>query len=453
MNSKYSIGDLSRHTTVWNKSPQPAWHFLKWFRNQCRVGEARSLCRTPPACRQALIQKCIVLLCNAWWVTQKPLTHPTLGLSKHHSSQPLFSPSGDRHPPGTEGKEGLVRKVKCAPFNKGGRALCGGIFRYAVIRLLIAAAPVLLLTGCAFFKNPKDTAGDTQGEESAPLILWEEIDGGAEGNIVTGVAHIRFMRPVAVAARGNFIYVVDAGQNLLYRYARDFGKLTVLKDLKAIVAGEVTDLYVDRDLSFYITDTDGGRVLHFDREGNQIQIFEDRRNLARPVSITVDEVTGQILIADSFNDDVLVYNRLGILQGAIGTRGTETGEFMNITAITEGPDGVYVAARLGHRVQLMSHDGTYLKSFQENTVTFPLAIVVDQDRRAFVGDYMDDTIKVYADGLLVDKIGGSGAGPGRFKRITDMWLDEGLLYVADSMNGRIQVARIMPAPIAQEPKQ
>ena len=28
-------------------------------------------------CRQALIKKCVVLLRNVWWVTQKPLTHPT----------------------------------------------------------------------------------------------------------------------------------------------------------------------------------------------------------------------------------------------------------------------------------------------------------------------------------------------------------------------------------------
>jgi len=291
---------------------------------------------------------------------------------------------------------------------------------------------------------------DDMQEQASSVVFWEEIDGGAEGNVVVGIDHVRFLRPVAVAARGNFIYVVDAGQNLLYRYSRDFGKLTTLKDLNAIVAGEVTDLYVDRDLSFYITDTDGGRVLHFDPEGNLIQVFEDRRNLARPVSIIVDEERGQILIADGFNDDVMIFNRLGVLQGAIGARGTDAGEFLNIQAMAEGPDGIYVACRLGHRVQVMSRDGDYIKSFEENTVTFPLAIVVDRDKRAFVGDYLDNTIKVYVDGRLTDKLGGSGSGPGRFKRITDMWLDEGMLYVADSLNGRIQVARIMPAAPEKE---
>lgn len=311
--------------------------------------------------------------------------------------------------------------------------------------ILIMTAIVFAIAGCASLMNARNPATNGQNNANAgQVVFWETIDGGTQGNAVIGVDHVRFVRPVAVAARGNFIYVVDAGKDLLYRYARDFGTLTVLKDLRSIVAGEVRDIYVDGDLSFYITDTDGGRVLHFDPDGNLVQVFEDRRNLARPVSIIVDETSGQIYIADGFNDDVMIFNRLGALQGAIGARGTDAGEFTNIQAIASGPDGIYVACRLGHRVQVMSREGDYINSFEENTVTFPLAIAVDRDKRAFVADYLDNTIKVYVDGRLIDRLGGSGSTPGRFKRITGMWLDEGQLYVADSLNGRIQVARIMP---------
>jgi len=51
----------------------------------------RAVCAvTHQMCRQALIKKCIVLLRNAWWVTQKTLTHPTFGLSKCHSCLTLL---------------------------------------------------------------------------------------------------------------------------------------------------------------------------------------------------------------------------------------------------------------------------------------------------------------------------------------------------------------------------
>ena len=35
---------------------------------------------THQLCRQALLKKGVVLLRNAWWVTQKTLTHPTFKL-------------------------------------------------------------------------------------------------------------------------------------------------------------------------------------------------------------------------------------------------------------------------------------------------------------------------------------------------------------------------------------
>ena len=42
----------------------------------------RAVCAvTHQQCRQALIKKGIVLLRNVWWVTQKPLTHPTFRLN------------------------------------------------------------------------------------------------------------------------------------------------------------------------------------------------------------------------------------------------------------------------------------------------------------------------------------------------------------------------------------
>jgi DNA-binding beta-propeller fold protein YncE len=307
----------------------------------------------------------------------------------------------------------------------------------------------LLMAGCASVEETSNPSMGTQINGPTPAIFWDVIDGGDTGNMVIGVNHVRFMRPVAVAARGNFVYVVDAGKDMLYRYERDIGTLSVVKDLRPLVTGDVTDLYVDGDLSFYITDTDGSRVLQFDPEGNLIQVYADQINMARPVSVTVDEVRGQVLVGDGFNDFVLVFNRLAVLQGAIGRRGIEDGEFTNIQAIDTGPDGVYVACRLGHRVQVMSRDGDFIKAFEENTVTFPLAIAVDQDKRAFVADYLDNSIKVYVDGRLVDTLGGSGSSPGRFKRITSLWLDEGSLYVADSLNGRIQVAHIAPLSSGQ----
>ena len=276
------------------------------------------------------------------------------------------------------------------------------------------------------------------------MYQWDIITGGSEGTPFTGIREVRFIRPVAVAAHGNDIYIVDAGSNLLYLYERAYDRLSVLKDLRDIVTGEVTDIHIAEDLSYYLADADARRVLHFDRHGDLIRIFEDNLNLGRPVAVDEDPRTGTVYIADGFNDDVLVYNAAGRLQGAIGTRGDGEGQFRGITAMTRDDDGVYVATRFGqHRVQIMGLDGSYRSSLMQDSVTFPTAVATDGHGRVYVSDYLDNTIRVYVDGKVVDTLGGTGSSPGRFKRIADLCFDDGLLYVADSLNGRIQIIRVV----------
>ncbi len=297
-------------------------------------------------------------------------------------------------------------------------------------------------------KGVVSSAANASAQQS--LFGWRDIEGGIESawtdnaalSSITGQQYVRFVRPVQVAARGNFVFVVDAGTELLYRYDLSRNELKIVLDLKRFTAGEVTDLYVYPDHSFLLVDADSARVLHFSRNGDLIRVFQDSLNLIRPVAVTYDEEMGRVLIADGSSDDVLVFSTTGELQGVIGTRGVEEGQFLNITAMTSGAAGIYVTARLGHRLQVMGRDGSHVKTFQSDAVVFPLAVAIDSRGNTFVSDYLDNSIKVFQDGLFLESIAGSGVAPGRFKRISDLWYDEGFLYAVDSLNGRIQVLRV-----------
>lgn len=316
---------------------------------------------------------------------------------------------------------------------------------------LILAALALLLQGCALtrediarFAPPPEPAPPQIVAQTGPGEIWQVLDSAASGSgdyqLLTGVITTQLLQPVAVAARGHLVYIVDVGHQQLFRYDRRLDRLSVLKDLKGVLHGSAADIHLNRDLSFYLADTDGARVLHFDADGQLLRIIEDRINIGRPMNVVVNDDTGYIFIADGFNDDVLVYNPAGLLSGAIGVRGQGAGRFLGITALAQGPAGYYIATRYGAaRVQLMGPDGAFRESFQQDTVTFPTAIVVDREQRAFVADYLSDDIKVYQGNRLIGVIGGHGSAPGRFRRITDLWLDEGFLYVADSLNRRIQI--------------
>ncbi len=312
---------------------------------------------------------------------------------------------------------------------------------------LSLACAVLLLQACASIDS-----GTRAAALEARGALWQTIDGGltSAGNIVTGPPEVRFLQPVAVAARGHVVYILDVGHRQLFRYDARFDRIERALDLRGVVSGNDADLYLARDLSVWIADTDGARVLHFDRNGRKLRVIEDRLNITRPVSVRVNDTTGYIFIADGNNDGVLVYNPEGLPVGAFGGRGRGPGKFTSITALAQGPKGYYIGTRFGeHRVQVMGFEGDWIESYQRDTVTFPIAIAVANDGLAFVADYMADDIKVFDGDRLVGVIGGHGAAPGRFSRITSLWIDEGNLYVADSLNRRIQVLSLaswVPVP-------
>jgi hypothetical protein len=137
-----------------------------------------------------------------------------------------------------------------------------------------------------------------------------------------------------------------------------------------------------------------------------------------------------------------VFNKFGKALRSVGQRGTGPGRFRAITSIANGPDGLYVVDRLELPVQVITNNGEYKYSFGASYQVFPTAIAVTEDRVAYIADKSDNTIRIYQDAELLAVVGGTGSAPGRFRLITGMWFNNGFLYVADSMNKRIQVMRV-----------
>ncbi len=320
----------------------------------------------------------------------------------------------------------------------------------AVVKAVVVGPLILDDEGAT---DPLDKIAETQPApdlripQSADVQIfdWRVINGASLGNFFTGGMMHRFQRPTAIAVRSEYLYVVDQGADTLFRFDLVSERLEVVLDLKTEVKGEVADIYVNKDFSFYLTDTESGRVLYFDRHGSLLQIFRNYFNMVRPVAVTaLDDAS--VVVADGYYDHLLHFNSMGKLIATYGARGEGVAEFLNIMTMVKGPDGFYVGARVGRRLQVLGYGGGYLYAFEEGGVIFPAAIAVDDDNRAYVADYMDNTIKVFDQGRLIGTMGGFGRGPGQFKRITDLWLDAGVLYIVDSLNGRIQAARVSPEP-------
>jgi len=116
-----------------------------------------------------------------------------------------------------------------------------------------------------------------------------------------------------------------------------------------------------------------------------------------------------------------------------------------------GRDGIYVVDRLAKRVVVLGWDGVFHYAFGEGVLNEPGAIAVTGDNIVFISDNFDDTIRVYRGNrtkgknlVLADRVGGSGVAPGSFNGIGGLTVVDDLLYVADSLNARVQIYLIDP---------
>jgi hypothetical protein len=325
-----------------------------------------------------------------------------------------------------------------------------------------------LLASCSFTELEKfatendipDTSqavssGGSGGKSSGEGVLvfdsvikgGKEKFGGVAGTfrryIVGAADEVQFIQPVAVGGINNFLYVVDAGARVVFRYDLVSKEIEPIGDVGIQFQGAPGNIFVTKDRSFYIVDSVGKQVFHFSEDGLLLNTFKDPLNLSRPMDVYVDETTREVYVADGSYSHIVIFNEFGKSIRAIGRRGTGPGRFRAITSITKGLDGLYVTDRLELPVQVITLDGQFRYSFGESQQVFPTAVAVNDDQLAFVSDKSDNTIRVYENGELQAIAGGGGAAPGRFRLITDLYVNGQYLYVADSLNKRIQVMRIV----------
>lgn len=254
-----------------------------------------------------------------------------------------------------------------------------------------------------------------------------------------GVPAFQYLqRPITVGAYGSTVYLFDAGTNIFYRYDRNLETLHELAEISGALKGEPAGITVLPDLSFYVSDPFGHQVIHGSFDGKVLQRFSDQANLSSPVATAFDEMTRNLLVADRQFDHVVGFNHKGWLLFGFGERGEGADQTYAIADMAFGPLGLYL---LDHNpfVKIYSPQGKYLDGFLRREVSNPGAIAVDLHDRVYVADTFDDTVKVYVRGKYVGQFGGTGTALGQFRSITDLYVNQYFLYVADSMNSRVQV--------------
>lgn len=162
--------------------------------------------------------------------------------------------------------------------------------------------------------------------------------------------------------------------------------------------------------------------------------------LQRPQAGTVDG-EGRIFVTDTSRQAVFVFDqkegRLDVWEGADAGR-----RFVAPTGIALGEAGeVYVAdSELGF-VTRLNQEGKSVGVIGTGELSRPVGLAFDAvARQLYVADTHAHDIKVFdAEGRLLRTLGRQGDKPGEFNYPTYLALVKGELYVADTMNARVQI--------------
>ncbi|XP_057656091.1 RING finger protein nhl-1 isoform X1 [Diorhabda carinulata] len=207
---------------------------------------------------------------------------------------------------------------------------------------------------------------------------------------------------------------------------------------------------VGPDNTIVVADSSNHRVQVFDANGRFIKEFGQYGNKEGEfdclAGVAVNRI-GQYIIADRYNHRIQVFDPSGRFLRAFGSQGSADGRFNYPWGITTDALGfIYVCDKENHRVQVFQSDGTFVGKFgsmgnKEGQLEHPHYIAVSNTNRVVVSDSNNHRIQIFdVNGKVLTSFGSEGSEEGQFKFPRGVAVDDqGYICVADSGNNRIQI--------------
>ncbi len=256
----------------------------------------------------------------------------------------------------------------------------------------------------------------------------------------------RLVRPYGVAVRpdGKLICVTDPGLRAVHVFDLGSGASSLIRGPRGQELATPIAAALDAAGRLYVADSGRAVVVAFDLSGRQRYVIQ---GLKRPTGLAVWK--DRLYVADTLAHKVLVYRtdaRGATLVFRFGSRGTAPGQFnFPVDLCVDGHGRLLVNDTLNFRVQVFDLQGNptgSIGSAGDSTGHFQRSkgIGADSDGNLYVVDALASTVQIFDLGArFLMNFGGPGAGDGEF------WLPSGLafdasdrLYVADTYNRRVQ---------------
>lgn len=207
---------------------------------------------------------------------------------------------------------------------------------------------------------------------------------------------------------------------------------------------------VGPDNSIVVADSSNHRVQVFDQQGKFIKEFGSYGSAEGEfdclAGVAVNRI-GQYIIADRYNHRIQVFDPSGMFLRSFGSQGSGDGRFSYPWGVTTDALGfIYVCDKENHRVQVFQSDGSFVGKFgsmgnKPGQLEHPHYIAVSSTNRVIVSDSNNHRVQIFdINGKVNTTFGSEGSGEGQFKFPRGVAVDDqNYIFVADSGNNRIQI--------------
>ena len=142
----------------------------------------------------------------------------------------------------------------------------------------------------------------------------------------------------------------------------------------------------------------GGKVTVFDGKGKKVQTITSEK-FSRPAGVAVDK-DDNIYVSDFGNSSLFKFSKQGKFMKVVGRKGTQPGEFKNLSFIKVINDKLYVCDRGNHRIQILNTELEYRSTFGchgdgNGQFNYPIGIAQDRTGTLYVTDTNNNRVQVF----------------------------------------------------------
>ena len=179
-----------------------------------------------------------------------------------------------------------------------------------------------------------------------------------------------------------------------------------------------------------------------------------------PVGVAIDPTSQKIVVVDSANHRVQIFDSSGANPSQFGSVGSGNGQFSSpyMAAIDPTTHNIAVTDLGNNRVQIFSSSGAYITKFDSfgsaaGPLNQPVGVAIDPlTHNIYVVDHGNNRVQIFSSsGTYLSQFGSPGSGDGQFNAPDGIAIDATthVVFVADTVNNRVQAFDLAGNYLAQ----